>query len=249
MQNELICFFEQELADRVLPVLLKGDRGLDPQLAASLRRFLHDERQHTQMFRRLNQLAEPAWYAAGDYHILRLTPAMLAPLRWIASRPEWFPMVFWIMLLMEERSLMISRRYAAMDPATLDSRFAETYRAHAEDEVRHVHLDWHMLEHFYISRPRWLRRVNAKLLEWFMVGLFFKPKRANVRLVELLIAEYPELASRRAELRSAVAGLVTNPGYRTIMYSAESTPISRELFERMPEFASLRKRLYAEVAE
>ena len=246
MQNELICFFEQEFAARVLPAVLDRSRGLPAELAASLRQFVEDERQHTRMFRRLNRLAEPAWYADGDYHVLQLRPAMLRSLRVLTGHPQWFPMVFWVMLLMEERSLMISHRYAAMPAERLDPQFAATYRAHAEDEVRHVQLDWHLLERFYESRPRWLRRANARLLEWFVVGLFLKPRRANVRLVDLLIAEFPELAPRRPALVRAVYELADNPGYRRLMYSGESTPIGRALLARLPEFGRLRRFLYAE---
>ena len=248
MQNELICFFEQEFAARVLPAILR-DGALPAELRSSLQHFLEDEQQHTAMFRRLNQLAQPEWYASGDYHILQLPPAVVLPLRVITERPLAFPMVFWVMLLMEERSLMISRRYGALEPGVLDEQFGETYRAHAEDELRHVQLDWHLLERFYVSRPRWLRRLNAKLLEWFIRGLFLKPRRANVRLIDLLITEYPELSPRRTELVSAVRALEHNAGYRQLMYSSESTPIGSGLFGRLPEFARLGRMLYAEVAE
>lgn len=245
LQNELICFFEQDLAATALPALLR-DRSIPPDLAAALQQFADDEARHTAMFRRLNRLAEPAWYDGSDFHILQLPGAFRHALRAVAARPRTFPAILWMMLLMEERSLMISRRYAAMDQERLDPQFAETYRAHAEDEVRHVQLDWHLLERFYESRPRWVRRANAKLLEWFVVGLFLKPRRANVRLVDLLIEDFPELAARRSELLAAVRNLANNPGYRRLMYSGDSTPIGRALFERLPEFARLRHVLYAE---
>ena len=246
MQNELICFFEQDLAGPALPGLLR-DRSIAPDLAAALRQFAVDEERHTAMFRRLNKLAEPEWYARGDFHILRLPRPFRAILRAAAARPGTFPVILWVMLLMEERSLMISRRYAAMDQELLEPQFAAAYRAHLEDEIRHVQLDWHLLERFYLSRPTWLRRLNARLLELFVVSLFLKPRRANVRLVELLTEEFPDLRPKRAELIRAVHELADNPGYRRMMYSPEATPIAGALFERLPEFAPLRKRLFAGV--
>ena len=68
------------------------------------------------MFRRLNQLAELHWYETTDYHILRISEAVPGD-----TSPDYvaamlLPMMLWIMSLMEERSLMMSRRYAAMDP-------------------------------------------------------------------------------------------------------------------------------------
>lgn len=245
MQNEWICFFEQEFAVRVLPALLRS-QAVPAELARSLADFVEDERRHTQLFRRLNRAAEPAWYAASDYHVLRVPAAFRAVLRALTRRPDRFPMVLWVMLLMEERSLMLGRRYAAHDAAAIEPHFAAAYRAHLEDEVRHVQLDWHLLERFYQSRPRWLRVVNARLLEAFVVGLFLKPRRANVRLVELLIHDFPELQTRRAELLAAVRGLHETAGYREMMYSADATPIGRALFERLPEFDRLRRKLYVQ---
>jgi hypothetical protein len=107
-----------------------------------------------------------------------------------------------------------------------------------------VQLDWHLLENFYRARPRWLRKLNGRLLEAFVVGLFLKPRRANVRLVDLLIDDFPELREMRPRLVAAVYGLRDNAGYLDMMYSADSTPIAKSLFEQFPEFARLRHRLY-----
>jgi hypothetical protein len=246
MQNELICCFEQEIGGKVLPAVLKSKNGIPPELATALTRFLTEEKQHTVMFRALNRLAQPDWYATTDYYILNLPKPALLLARSISSRPLLLPMVIWMMLLMEERSLMMGRRYAAADPDSIDPTFLETYRAHSEDEVRHVQLDWHMLERLYQGKPAWQRKLNARLLEALMVGVFLKPKRANVRLIDLLLTEYPELLPLRHRLLEAVRSLVHNPGYRRMMYSAEATPISRALFKRLPEFAGLARRLFAE---
>jgi hypothetical protein len=244
LQNELICFFETEFAGIILPALLAQCTTCRPELATSLRRFASEEREHTQMFRRLNQLAEPNWYAQSDYHILRLPRTFLKLLRWVNRQPHWFPAALWVMLLMEERSLMIGRRYAELDSDIIESQFAATYRAHTEDELRHVQIDWHLLDAFYQRRPAWHRRLNGKLLELFITGLFLKPRRANVRLVELLIDEFPDLQAMRGPLMQAVQDLAHNDGYRRMMYSAEATPIARALFEELPEFSHLRRRLF-----
>jgi hypothetical protein len=79
-----------------------------------------------------------------------------------------------------------------------------------------------------------------------VAGLFLKPRRANVRLVDLLIAEFPDLQPLRPRLVQAVHDLADNPGYLRMMYSPESTPISRALFDRLPELAGLRRRLFTE---
>jgi hypothetical protein len=79
-----------------------------------------------------------------------------------------------------------------------------------------------------------------------MIGLLLKPRRVNVRLVELLVAEFPELQPLRPRLVQAVYDLDVNPGYRQMMYSAEATPISRALFSQLQEFASLHRRLFVD---
>lgn len=244
MQNEIICFFEQEFAVRVLPAMLR-DRKIPEPLRDSIQQFVEDERQHTQLFRGLNQQAEPGWYERSDYHVLRVPRIFRAGLRFMTSHPSAFPMVFWIMLLMEERSLMISRRYAEMDAEAVEPTFAAAYAAHLEDEVRHVQIDWHLLEQFYQSKPRWLRRINGRLLEWFIAGLFLKPRRANVRLVDLLIDEFPELRAKRPMLVRAVRELLHSAGYRRMMYSPESTPIAMSLLQQCPELRRLHRTIYA----
>ena len=260
LQNEIIGFFEQEIGEPVTTALLR--ETLPPELAEALRHFQAEERQHTHMFRRLNQLAESRWYATSDYHVLQLPVPVLFWLRQITARPRLFPLLIWLMLLMEERSLMMSKRYVALGEslpdalidalpdalpdALIDAQFLAAYRAHAEDEIRHVQLDWHLLETFYQARPAWVRRVNAGLLEKLLTGLLLAPKRSNVRVIELLIAEFPDLQTMRPRLLQALAGLSDNAGYRQMMYSTEAVPISRALFERLPEFARLHRRLFAE---
>jgi hypothetical protein len=245
-QNELICFFEEEIGGYILPAMLRHSSRLSPEISNALRRFLEEEQQHSRMFRRLSRLAEGRWYETADYHILRFSKPFLSLLHQLSSRSILLPMVIWIMLLMEERSLMMSKRYLAMDPGLVEPQFLAAYRAHAEDEIRHVHLDWHLLEGFYLSLPAPWRQLNAWLLELLVVGLLLKPRRTNVRLVELLVTEFPELRPLRPRLIQSVYSLADNLGYRRMMYSPEATPISRALFDQLPEFARLRRRLFEE---
>ena len=244
MHNEVIALFEQQFAARALPAVL-ADSTLPAELAAALRGFLEDEHEHTAKFHALNRLAAPDWYAGGEFHILRLPAAFGRTVGFFANRPLTFPFIFWVMLLMEERSLLIGRRYERLDDVAIEPHFAAVYRAHLRDEAHHVQLDRRLLDRFYDGRPAWLRRINARLLEALVVGLFLKPRRANVRLVNLLIDRFPDLASRRGELVGATRGLDADPAYRRTMYSAEATPIAGAMFERMPELRRLRNRLFA----
>ena len=51
---------------------------MPPDIAASVRQFLEEERLHTQVFRRLNRLAENSWYELAEYHILQVPAPFLA---------------------------------------------------------------------------------------------------------------------------------------------------------------------------
>ena len=240
MQNELIVFFETRIADTLLPVLL-ADASLPDDLKDALAAFLREERAHTAYFRSLNRASEPGVYGDADEHVLRLPRPALRATAAMARRPAAFPFLFWVMLVMEERSLLMSRE-VARQPG-VDPRWAAVYRAHRVDEERHVETDWHLLDRFWNGRSAPVRRANALLLRAVVLGLFVKPRRANVRIVDLLIADHPALRPRRAELVGQVRGLDGNPGYRGMMYSAESTPLTRRLFERLPELRGLWRRM------
>lgn len=240
MHNELIVFFETGIAATMLP-RLSTDASLPADFRAVLLEFLEDEREHTQHFRRLSRASMPGWYDESDTHILRLPAMVTRSLHFMTQRPGMFPMLFWVMLLMEERSLLISRR--VMDEPAACPRWQAVYRAHLLDEVRHVQTDWHLLERFWAGRSRAVRLMNAKLLEATVLGLFVKPRRANVRLIDLLVADCPELIGRRDELVTAVRMLHRRPGYRAMMFSEPVTPVACRLFHEFPELHGLWRRM------
>ena len=243
MCNEVVVFFEQQFAARALPAIL-ADHTLPAELAGGLRQFLADEHEHTAKFRALNRLAAPHWYGEAEFHILRLPKAFGRGVGFFADRPKTFPFILWVMLLMEERSLLIGRRYERLDEEEIEPSFAAVYRAHLRDEAHHVALDRRLIGRFYGGRPAWRRHLNARLLEALIVGLFLKPRRANVRLVDLLIERFPDLSPRRPVLVAATKTLDADPAYRRSMYSAEATPIAGAMFEQMPELRRLKRRLF-----
>lgn len=238
--NELILFFEQAFAPPVLTALARARRsGASAGLAQALVQFQADERRHSQMFRRLNQQSAPAWYATSEQHVLvipRAARAMLAPL---TRHPEIFPFVIWLMLAMEEHSIEVSRRCAQVPRDRLEPQWARVYRAHLEDEVRHVQLDWHMLERFYAERSWPVRRLNAALLR-FVIGHFLvAPVRTGPRVVALLVEEFPELRPVRGRMIRELRDLGRNGAYLAMMYSRSSTPLTFALFDRFPELAGM----------
>src|SRR5690348_9179878 len=107
--NEQITFFETSLGQPVLSALLR--EAWPGRRAAGLRQFQEEERQHTEMFRRLNRLCEPHLYESGGLHFVQVPAFWTAVMRWAVDYPVSLPLFVWLMLLQEERSLYYSRAY------------------------------------------------------------------------------------------------------------------------------------------
>jgi hypothetical protein len=239
--NEQIIFFETSLSESVLlPLAASGVRA---PLAAALCEFVEEERRHTRMFRALNATCAPALYARGDFHFIRVPAGYAKVLDWVARRVRYFPMILWLMLLQEERSLFYSR-HIVRGRDELEPHFVDAHRTHLRDEVDHVGWDEELLDELWESCGPALRRINAELFRW-MVGEFFNtPKRGGLRVVAQLVREFPALAPRLAGLRTAVLDLARSPAYHRSLYSREMVPRTFARFDRFPEFASLNRTLY-----
>jgi hypothetical protein len=235
--GELIGLFEEEVALVALRSLRAG--LLPDDLREGLGWFLEEEVRHAEIWAGLNRLSEPSWYAVERRRIVGGSARRLAAVRWIAAHPRAFPFVLWLMLLQEERSIAISRRSLAAT-ASLEPRWAAVFRLHLRDEIRHVHLDWHLLDRFYRERSRPVRRLTAELLHRVTAAFFLAPRRTAVRILDLLIREHPELAPLRPRCVGELAALGTDPAYRRMMYSREELPISFHLLDRHPELAAFR---------
>ncbi len=84
-----------------------------------------------------------------------------------------------------------------------------------------------------------LRKVNAKLFAWMLDEFFAAPKRAQLRVVDELVREFPELGERRPEMRRQLLALSADDGFRTSLYSREIVPRTFARFDESPEFRVL----------
>jgi hypothetical protein len=149
------------------------------------------------------------------------------------------------MLALEERSLEISRRCLRMSAEQIEPRYLAIYRAHLAHEVRHVQIDWHLIDRFYATRPAALRRVNALLFREAIRRFFLPPTRAASRVVARLVDEHAELMPLRAAMIRQLGDVGRDPAYHKMMYSRESTPITFSLFDRFSEFHAMRGVLHS----
>jgi P-aminobenzoate N-oxygenase AurF len=240
--SELIAFFETTFAASVLAALAKSRRNEpDRGLTDCLESFIAEERHHTEWWRRLNRLSDPELYRDADEAIIRPSGWAKLLLRQVTRRPQLFPMAFWVMLILEERSLEISRRCMRSGDHVIEPRYRAIYRAHLAHEVRHVQIDWHLIERYYAGRSAMLRRINARMLLTAVAHFFLPPTRAAVRVVGRLVEEHPELEPIAATMRRQLVDVGSEPAYHEMMYSRESTPIAFLLFDRFPELHSMRR--------
>src|SRR6185436_8704002 len=235
--NEQITLFETALGSPILAALLR--EAWPERLAEGLRQFRDEERRHTEMFRRLNLRSAPELYAGRDFHFIEVPVFWQAVLRWTVDRPLAFPLFLWLMLLQEERSLFYSKRYLR-HKAALEPSFVAAHRLHLADEARHVCWDEELLDELWQRAHPLLRVVNAKLFAWMLEEFFGVPKRGQLRVIEELARELPEVRERLPEMRRQLLALARDEAYRSSLYSRESVPRTFARFDGSPELRRLR---------
>lgn len=109
---------------------------LPQRLAEGVRDFHNEEQRHTAAFRALNRQCAPEFYAGGDYFFVGVAPGWRAAARTISGCPRLFPLLVWLALMQEERSLFYSKGCLEQTERS-EPRFVAAHRAHLADEVGH----------------------------------------------------------------------------------------------------------------
>jgi hypothetical protein len=235
--NEQILYFETALGTRILEALRR--QAWPDRLADGLRQFQEEERQHSAMFRRLNQRCAPDLYGDCDFHFVKVPKLWTVLSSWAVAHPRAFPLFLWLMLIQEERSLFYSQG-VLRHRELIEPHFVQAHRFHLADEVGHVRWDEELLDAlWHRSHPR-VRKVNAKLFAWMLGEFFSTPKRAQLRVVDELVREFPELRERLKEMRRQVLALSVDDEYRASLYSREIVPRTFARFDSTPELHSLK---------
>jgi hypothetical protein len=234
--NELIAWFESGFSS-TLRALMQAD-GLPEQLKSLLPDFLEDEQRHQKTWWSLNRCADPHRYPRDSAAISKIAPLGQTLMRWLASRPLNYPVAIWLMLILEEHGNEIARRCAAKRPDEIEPHFAAAYLAHVRDEVRHVQIDWHLLEWVWPSLPPWRRHMNVALFRRVIRNLLFKTDHAAIAVVRELVRERSRLRPLLPRLRAELSEVGKNPEFRSMMFSIRSSPIAFYLLDRFPELHS-----------
>ena len=234
--NEQTLFFEKALAKNVLGYFL--GRPLPMALKAGLRQFLVEEEQHSAMFRALNQRCEPGLYQRSDFYFIQTPRGPAKVLDFISRRPTVFPFLLWMMHLQEERAMFFGRRFLK-SADSLEPEFVATQRKHLADEIGHVRWDEELLDWVWPRTGPWLRRFNVRIFAWLINEYFSAPKRSTLRVVAVLVQEFPELRPRYAEICRQLLSMGKNPDYRRSLYCHEIVPKTFKRFDASPEFRFL----------
>jgi hypothetical protein len=234
--HEQILFFETALGRPILAALLR--EPWPDRLVDGLRQFQAEEIAHSEMFRQLNRRCAPHLYEGGDLRFIQVPAFWTAVMRRSVEHPVSLPLFLWLMLLQEERSLYYSRVYLRHQ-ASIEPTLVETHRRHLVDEARHVHWDEELLDALWRRAHPLLRTFNAKLFAWMLEELFSTPKRAQLRVIEELGREVPELRARVPEMRRQMLALSKDEAYRKTLYSREIVPRTFARFDETPEFRVL----------
>lgn len=236
--NEQVGFFEEVMLRPALRALLEGP--VPAALRAPLATFLAEEERHTTLFHALNRRAAPEFYEKSPRFFIPLSPSVRWTLRQIITRPRRFPLLLWLALLQEERSLHYSKGMLAQS-SRMEPHFVAIHRMHLADEVGHIGWDEQILDWLWPALSPAGRALNARLLTWMVREFFHLPKRSAQCVIAQLAREFPQLEA--GALHAAVRRLATDPAYRRTLYSREITPRAFARFEADPQFALLAQAL------
>jgi hypothetical protein len=239
LTSEVIALLETEFLHAALSAVDASDQA-DPALHAAVVRFRKDEERHAEIWRRLNRLSEPSWYEQAVRRLVRLPAAAATLSRLLARHPIACPVVFWIQILQEERSVEISRRCMRMPAERIEPRYRAVFASHIQDEARHVQIDRHLIDRFYRPRSRMARGITARVFRGIVGSLLLAPVHSTMRVVEVLSSECAGLRPMLRRIRRELRALGGSPEYHQMMYSRQTTPITFSLFDEYEEFHQMR---------
>ena len=246
--NEFIMLLEADLIERLLPPLLaRPALCADAALAQAVATMHAEERLHVRLFAALNRACRPDLYPEGQlWCFSQLPPASRAMLGAVGAltRWAWLGQVFglWFVMAMEESAKTLALEMRSQ-PETeslgpLDESFVSVHREHLKDEVRHLHIDAHMLAR--CLGTGWRARLNAQLFKGLLVGMMRPTRRGSgVQVVRQWVRECPELLAREEELIQAVLALKDDAGYQRSLFNRRIMPETFQLFDATPALAGL----------
>jgi hypothetical protein len=242
--NEIFSIFEKEL---LVPILTRQVQVNQKDLlyARALNWFCEEEDKHAEMFRRLNQAAEPSFYqnTPGRSYFLsqQANPLGYALVQLIRTYPEWLSVWIWISVYFEERTLIYSKYYLRKDQQHLSPVFREVHKLHMLEELYHVELDEVIIDRFY--KPRNL--INKKLATWIfdlVLQSYSAPRRMSQAIAKILFGEFPDSQEQIQACLNELPLLKNNSQYQKQYLGESAAPRTWRLMRMQPEMQRLIKK-------
>lgn len=217
-----------------------GNR-LQPELRAGMENLIVEERKHGEMFRRLLKTSAPELYRDRDLAIYEMSPRdQLLVDFFLWGTPVFVSWVF-VAMIFEEKSIDFYRKYLAAERSEdLDPLYREVHRKHAQEEVRHVQIDHYLVDLFWGHAPAWKRKLNHWIF-YFIMTKFARPERTVRRMLDLLVARFPRLATDRDRLLVEAMTVPADPTWQRASYSPAAQPRTFQVFDRYPDFQLLER--------
>lgn len=235
--NELFMLFEQGFTRRVIQRIAGACRSTDPMLSECLWLMLEEESRHHRMFLDFNRRVLPAAYADRHGHFARALLLERGLLWLLTVRPDRWPFLLWLILMLEEFSTAFSRLLIAQQPIdALAPAYVRLHRLHLLDEERHVHLDETLVEQYFAALPATRLARNAAAFKRLLHALL-APRRSGIRVLQTLGGEQPSLRPLLPHLIDAVRALPHDPGLYGIITDPVALPFTHRLQARFPAFA------------
>ncbi len=205
-------------------------------LVHCMEEMAQEETTHYHMFRTLNQKTEPDIYRHDEMFFARHTTSETILLKGLTITPGILQLLVWIVLILEEFSIYISRQMLNKnDTENLEYSFILAHREHLKDESRHVHICANILDILCKKSTGTKRFINAQLLNHFMRE-YLTPKHGGLRVLNKLIEEFPELSQHKETLtRGIYESRYKQPIWHALA-DPSAMPVTYMMFERFPVY-------------
>lgn len=236
--NELFMVFEKGVTEKAVACVKADCERTDPLLARCLDAMLREEERHHAMFLAFNHACLPDAYELSDRYFSSHSHVAEWGTRYLGARRGLWPLLLWIILILEESSTAFSRmlsRGSSAEFGELEQNYVFMHRLHLKDEVRHVQLDALLVERLLEQVSPLLSRVNAGLFRLLFRDIL-APKRSGPRVLMRLLEEFPELGRHRKEMSKALRGAKVDLGLRAILVDRREMPLTHALLDAHPRF-------------
>ena len=236
---EQFVWFESELIRGIANV--RRAHRLPEELDEALVHFTVEEAKHIQMFWRLLQKSEPAWYRSRAPRIFQVSRLQQWGMDRMVARPELLIGWVWLAIFVEERTLYLSRLHmtaAKRFPLQIDLLHTQVHSFHFKDEVRHYQLDQHLLSHIYDPQPRWKKRIAAFMFARFMRA-YVAGRRSGTRILAQLGLEFPDSKEVLQRMAAELDGVPRNALYHSKHFSPAAAPHTFKLLAEYDEHDAL----------